>query len=276
MDIEKLREEIQKADKQIAEAFVRRMEASRGIAEYKKAHGISVEDATQEQAVIFRGSALIEDPEIRAHFVPFLKSAISASKSLQTTVMQGQRVAYCGGMDPKDYSVAGQEFPGRTRVDYPNYAATYQAVVDGECDVCVIPFEKSNSGEIGLVLDMMFKGDLFINKVVNVENSSSTVRYAIMSRVENDTVPAGADNRFMMMFTVKDEPGSLAKAINALSAYGHNMSIMRSRHMPDLPWNYYFYAEAEGDITTEEGKKMIADMKAVCQFAKSLGCYECK
>lgn len=274
MDIEKLKEEIHKADKDLADAFVRRMEAVKGIAEYKKAHGISAEDTIHDAPIIDTDPEFIDDKEIRSYFVPFLKSALSASKRLQNTMMAGQRIAYCGGMDPKDYSVAGDAFPGRTRVAYPNYAETYKAVVDGECDVCVIPFEKSNSGEIGSVLDMMFKGDLFINKVVTVENSSNTVRYAIMSRVENDTVPAGKDARFMMMFTVKDEPGSLAKAINTLSSYGHNMSIMRSRHMPDLPWNYYFYAEAEGDITTADGKKMVEDMKAVCQFAKSLGCYE--
>ena len=274
MDIEKLREEIKKADKDIADAFVRRMEASKGIAEYKKAHGISVEDTNQEQVVLERDSAFIEDPEIRSYFLPFLKSAISASKSLQSSMMAGQRIAYCGGMDPRDYTVAGNAFPGCTRVAYPNYAKTYQAVVDGECDVCVIPFEKSNSGEIGQVLDMMFAGDLFINKAIKVVNDTDTIRYAVMSRVENDTVPVGADNRFMLMFTVKDEPGSLAKAISTLSSYGHNMSIMRSRHMPDLPWNYYFYAEAEGDVTTADGKKMFEDMQAVCQSVKMLGCYE--
>jgi prephenate dehydratase len=274
MDIEKLKEEIHKADKDLADAFLRRMEAVKGIAEYKKAHGISAEDTIHDQPIVDSDAGFIEDPEIRSYFVPFLKSALKASKTLQNTMMAGQRIAYCGGMDPKDYTVAGNAFPGRTRVAYPNYVKTYQAVVDGECDVCVIPFEKSNTGEIGQVLDMMFAGDLFINKVVTVENESDTVRYAIMSRVENDTVPAGADNRFMIMFTVKDEPGSLAKAISTLSSYGHNMSIMRSRHMPDLPWHYYFYAEAEGDVTTADGKKMFADMQKVCQTVKMLGCYE--
>lgn len=274
MSIDKLREEVQAADRALAEAFERRMEAVRGIAEYKKEHGISVEDTNQEAIVIDRGAAAIKDPEIRSYFIPFLKNAISASKGLQQAKMKGQRIAYCGGMDPKDYSVAGDAFPGCTRVAYPNYAKTYQAVVDGECDVCLIPFEKSNAGEIGQVLDMMFAGDLFINKVITQQNDTYSVRYAIMSRVENETVPVGADNRFMMMFTVKDEPGSLAKAINTLSSYGHNMSIMRSRHMPDLPWNYYFYAEAEGDVTTADGKKMFEDMQAVCQSVKMLGCYE--
>lgn len=275
MDIEQLREEIRKADRDIAEAFERRMEAVKGIAAYKKEHGIAIEDTMNEQQIIENGASEIGNAEIRSYFVPFIKSALSASKSFQKTVMSGQRIAYCGGMDPKDYSVAGDAFPGATRVAYPNYPETYQAVVDGECDICVIPFEKSNAGEIGQVLDMMFEGDLFINKIVTAENGDYTVRYAIMSRAENETVMPGADNRFMMMFTVKDEPGALARAINALSAYGHNMSIMRSRHMKDLPWNYYFYVEAEGDVTTETGRKMFEDMKSACQTVKFLGCYEC-
>ncbi len=275
MELEKLKEQISQADRDIAEAFTRRMEAVKGIAAYKKAHGIAIEDTMDEQQIIENGSAEIENAEIRSYFVPFIKSALSASKSFQKTVLSGQRVAYCAGMDPRDYSVAGEAFPGATRVDYPNYPETYQAVVDGECDVCVIPFEKSNAGEIGQVLDMMFEGDLFINKIVTVENGDYTVRYAIMSRVENESVRPGGDNRFMMMFTVKDEPGALAKAINTLSEYGHNMSIMRSRHMKDLPWNYYFYVEAEGDVTTETGKKMFEDMQSACQTVKALGCYEC-
>lgn len=274
VEVEKLREQIRQADRDIAEAFERRMEAVRGIAAYKKEHGIGVEDTIKEQEIIDNGAFEIDDSEIRSYFVPFIKSALNASRSYQKTVISGQRVAYCSGMDPKDYSVAGDSFPGAVRVDYPNYPKTYQAVVDGECDVCVIPFEKSNTGEIGQVLDIMFEGDLFINKVVTVDNGDYTVRYAIMSRAENETVTPGADNRFMMMFTVKDEPGALARAINALSAHGHNMSIMRSRHMRDLPWNYYFYVEAEGDITTDTGKKMFEDMKDACQTVKSLGCYE--
>lgn len=275
MKLEELKAQVMQADREIAEAFERRMNIVREIAQYKKEHGISVEDTINEQQIIENGSSAISDSEIRSYFIPFLKSALSASKSFQNSSISGQRIAYCGGMDPRDYSVAGSVFPGRTRVAYSNYPKTYQAVVDGECDVCVIPFEKSNTGEIGQVLDMMLSGDLFINKVVTVENDTYTVRYAVMSRVENESVPEGKDNRFMLMFTVKDEPGALAKAVTTLSSYGHNMSIMRSRHMPDLPWNYYFYAEAEGDVTTESGKKLFEDMKAVCQSVKSLGCYEC-
>ena len=274
MELEKLREEIRNADRELAQAFTRRMEAVRGIAEYKKAHGISIEDSVQEQTVIENGAAAVEDESLRSFFVPFLKDAIKVSKSWQRHIIKGQRVAYCGGMDPKDYTVAGNVFPGCTRVDYPNHAKTYEAVVNGECDVCVLPFEKSVNGEIGQVLDMMFEGDLFITKVVTVENDSDAVRYAVLSRVANSDVTPGADNRFMVMFTVRDEPGALAKAVNTLSSHGHNMSIMRSRHMKDLPWNYYFYAEASGNIDTEDVASLMSELAEVCQTVKPLGCYE--
>ena len=120
MDIEKLKEEIHKADKDHAEAYDRRMEAVKGTAEYKKAHGISAEETIHDQPIVDSDAGFIEDPEIRSYFVPFLKSALKASKALQNTMMAGQRIAYCGGMDPRDYSVAGNAFPGRTRVAFPN------------------------------------------------------------------------------------------------------------------------------------------------------------
>ena len=274
MELEKLREEIRLADKELAQAFTRRMNAVKEIAEYKKSHGIAIEDTTQEQSVIENGAAAIEDETLRSFFVPFIKDAIKASKNWQRHLIKGQRVAYCGGMDPRDYTVAGNAFPGCTRVDYPNHAKTYEAVVNGECDVAVLPFEKSINGEIGQVLDMMFEGDLFINKVISVESDSDTLRYAVLSRVANDSVTPGADNRFMVMFTVKDEPGALAGAINTLSSHGHNMSIMRSRHMKDLPWNYYFYAEASGDVDVKDVAALMEEMKVSCQLVKPLGCYE--
>lgn len=76
------------------------------------------------------------------------------------------------------------------------------------------------------------------------------------------------------MFTVKDETGGLAKAINIISAFSFNMRIMRSRPMRDLPWNYYFYAEAIGDDTSENGKRMINALKSSCPIVKVAGRYQ--
>ena len=182
-------------------------------------------------------------------------------------------VAYCGGMDPKDYSVATQLFPDARKVDFSSYDKTYKSVVDGECDYAVMPFEASFHGEIGHVLDLMYNGDLYVQRVVAIKNNGETVRYAVLTK-EDPHNEFDDDKWFMLMFTVKDEKGSLAKAINAISDSGFNMRALRSRPMGDLPWHYYFYAEAKGDDTSETGTKMIEELGKACETVKVLGRYE--
>ena len=78
---------------------------------------------------------------------------------------------------------------------------------------------------------------------------------------------------FLLLFTVKDEVGGLAKAINVISAYGFNMRVLRSRPMKNLPWHYYFYAEVEGDDTSENGARMLSALSAACPDMKIAGRY---
>lgn len=184
---------------------------------------------------------------------------------------EAKNVAYCVGMDPKDYAAARSVFPDATMMDFQTYDKTYEAVANGECDVAVVPFEKSFSGEVGHVLDLLFAGDLKVCHAFGFDNGMEVVRYAVISREE--VKPEDGDLWFLMMFTVKDETGSLAKAINIISSYGYNMRILRSRPMKDLPWHYYFYCEAQGDDTTENGKQMLAVMQAACPSVKVLGRY---
>ncbi len=128
------------------------------------------------------------------------------------------------------------------------------------------------TGEVGHVLDLMFTGNLVVNKVVNANNGSEVVRYAVVS-ASNEETPEDSD-RFLLMFTVTDETGSLAKAVNAISDHGFNMRILRSRPMKDLPWHYYFYAEADGNISSENGQNMLKALDSVCKSVKVLGQYK--
>ena len=66
-----------------------------------------------------------------------------------------KRIAYCAGMDPEDYKAASTVAEGAARIDFPNYDETYNAVVSGDCDVCVLPFEKSRSGKVNHVMDLL-------------------------------------------------------------------------------------------------------------------------
>ena len=79
--------------------------------------------------------------------------------------------------------------------------------------------------------------------------------------------------RFILMFTVRNEAGSLARAIDIIGRHGFNMQSLRSRPMKKLLWEYYFYVEAEGNIDTESGEAMMAELATCCDQLKLVGSY---
>ncbi len=103
------------------------------------------------------------------------------------------------------------------------------------------------------------------------ESAVNSTRFAVFSRAENKKVSASGDSRFMLMFTVKNEVGALAQALNVLSSYGFNMRALRSRPMKNLAWQYYFYIEAEGDETGQNGSDMLRHLALHCDMLKVVG-----
>jgi prephenate dehydratase len=76
------------------------------------------------------------------------------------------------------------------------------------------------------------------------------------------------------MFTVKNEAGALAKAIEIIGRHGFNMKILRSRPLKELIWQYYFYIESLGNVNTEEGEAMLNELKDYCIDLKVIGTYK--
>jgi chorismate mutase/prephenate dehydratase len=357
MELQEARDLIKEADEAMAAAFVRRMEAVREIAAYKRERGLPIEDKAQEARVIEGRSALVADPALRGYYVQLLRETIEVSKRFQRYLAEGLRVAYCGVEGAFAHIAARRIFPEGVQVAYPSFDAAYAAVESGDCELCVLPIENSYAGEVGQVIDLMFTGDLYVNGVYDLpviqnlmgvpgaaladvqcvvshpqalaqcqtyiqnhgwatraaantamaaqevanlgdktlaaiaseetaglyglqvldhdvnESRANTTRFAVFSRVENRPAGKQKGGAFLLLFTVKDEAGGLAKAVNIISAYNFNMRVLRSRPMKNLPWHYYFYVEAEGDDASENGQKMIAALHAACPVLKVVGRY---
>ena len=78
------------------------------------------------------------------------------------------------------------------------------------------------------------------------------------------------------MFTVPNQPGALTQALNILGSHGYNMRSLRSRPLKGLQWNYYFYVEAEGDISGDNGQEMLNELSVICGTLKLIGSYYVK
>ncbi len=104
------------------------------------------------------------------------------------------------------------------------------------------------------------------------ESKTNTTRFAVLSAVKNKA-KKGMDSRFILMFTVRNEAGKLAQAVDIIGKYGYNMQSLRSRPMKELLWQYYFFIEAEGDIHTESGKAMLDELSSCCDRLKLIGSF---
>ncbi len=104
---------------------------------------------------------------------------------------------------------------------------------------------------------------------------NNTTRFAVFSRTLNTPERAKKmGENFILVFTVKNEAGALAKTLDIMGAFGFNMKNLRSRPMKELIWNYYFYIEVEGNINTPDGKDMLKALGATCDRLKLVGTYK--
>lgn len=104
------------------------------------------------------------------------------------------------------------------------------------------------------------------------DSNTNTTRFAVFTRLKNDA--EAKHNNFILMFTVKNTAGALARAISIIGEHGFNMRVLRSRPMKELAWQYYFYIEAEGSPEGEEGEKMLSELSEFCDRLKVVGGYE--
>ena len=108
-----------------------------------------------------------------------------------------------------------------------------------------------------------------INKAIN-QDTNNTTRFAVFSTVLNKAFSED-DCVFQLMFTVKNIPGSLARAITAFGEAGFNLKALRSRPIKNVPWQYYFYVEGEGSLFSERGKSLVEKLSSSCEELKILG-----
>ncbi len=168
-ELEQARKQINEIDKKMAELFEARMEATKLVASYKKAHALPIVDETRERTVVENNARMIKDPTIREYYVNFLKNNMALSKRYQTRLMEGMKVAYCGVEGAFAHIASIKMFPSAEKIAFASFEEAYKAVEDGICDACVLPVENSYAGDVGTVMDLIFSGSLHINQMLDLD-----------------------------------------------------------------------------------------------------------
>lgn len=343
---------INEVDKSMAELFIKRMDAAKMVAAYKREHGLPILDQKREDELIEKNCGYINDDALKSFYITFLRDLMKTSRNYQHMLVSGAKIAYSGVEGAFANIAARRTFPDGQIIGCENFKAAYDSVVNGECECVVLPVENSHSGEVGQVMDLIFSGPLKVCEMVEIEinqnllgvpgatlgdikeaishpqalsqcgeylknhsittkeavntaiaakdvaekgdittaaiaseetaklyglevlerkineDSGNTTRFAVLT--PSGITPPASEAHTMLLFTVKNEAGSLAKAINIISGHGYNMTALRSRPMKDLMWKYYFYIEIEGIIKDN----MLDKLANCCDKLKVAGVYK--
>lgn len=167
--LDEARKIINEVDSQMAELFVKRMRAAEMVYEHKKEFGLPIYDEKRESEVIEKNLILIKDEVLKEYYVDYLKHLMSVSRAYQNRLQSGLKVAYSGVEGAFAHIAAGKIFPQANRVSYSDFKAAYNSVLNGECDVAVLPIENSYAGEVGQTMDLIFSGNLYVNGIYELE-----------------------------------------------------------------------------------------------------------
>ena len=104
------------------------------------------------------------------------------------------------------------------------------------------------------------------------ESAQNVTRFAVFVRPDVVEKMQPMKNT-ILIFTIRDFVGALARAISIIGKHNYNMRVIRSRPVKDVNWQYYFYTEIEAHLDTEEGWRMLEQLKTACELIKVIGTY---
>ncbi len=107
-----------------------------------------------------------------------------------------------------------------------------------------------------------------LDRNINASNVNTT-RFAVLSKVMSKS----ENENTVLLFTVSNSAGALAKAINVIGKYNYNMVSLRSRPLKEHPWKYYFYVEIDKNVECELGEIMLRELKEYCDLLKVAGTF---
>ena len=189
MDLNKVRDEIDIIDDQIATLYGQRMELVKKVSSAKKESGKAVSDPNREKNIILRVTDLVEEDN-KAYLKRVFETIFDTSKAYQTAnadydselnkkiqsaidkgelkfpvkakvACQGVAGAYSGIAAERLFEIADVSY-------FKNFDGVFQAVEKGFCKYGVLPIENSSAGSVNQVYDLMKEHKFYIVKSIRM------------------------------------------------------------------------------------------------------------
>lgn len=102
------------------------------------------------------------------------------------------------------------------------------------------------------------------------DRATNTTRFLVIGE---KSCPATGDDRTSILFSVKDQPGSLVAALQLFENQNVNLSKIESRPSKNKDWEYIFYVDLSGHCESADIEVALNSLEQYCSIVKVLGSY---
>lgn len=110
------------------------------------------------------------------------------------------------------------------------------------------------------------------------EDGDNTTRFIVIEKegAQRQPIAAAPGQRLSMLFTVDHKPGWLARVIQIIGERGFNMETIKSRPLPHVQFEYYFYVQlvCPADAAADDCAKLVHELENVCRTVRILGVFD--
>ena len=190
MELNELRQQIDAIDRELVALFIKRMNCSAGVAEYKKEHNMPVLDASRERALLNKISELSGE-DFEDYTRTLYSTILDLSRSYQHTklgetselyneinnaientpkLFPERAIVACQGVEGAYSQIASERlFKAPNIVFFSNWEKVFSAIESGMCRYGVIPIENSTAGSVKKVYDLMISKNFKIVRTVRIK-----------------------------------------------------------------------------------------------------------
>lgn len=273
MDLMELREQINEIDREMLDLFLRRMQVSSNVAEYKRKNGLPVLDAARERELL-ANIAHRAGEDLDEYAVVLYSTILSLSRSYQHKKLSPEskyaaiienarettaklfpekaRIA-CQGVEGAYSQIAASKmFKIPSILYFSSFDGVFAAIESGMCEYGVLPIENSTAGSVKRVYDLMVDHNLYVVRSMRVK-----IDHNLLSKPGTKLSDIG-------------EIFSHEQAIDQCAAFLRTLKDVKVTVCPNTAVAARMVAESErGDVAALSSRD-CAELYGLCALANSV------
>jgi len=110
------------------------------------------------------------------------------------------------------------------------------------------------------------------------DDRQNFTRFFLLRRPNDYRLPpragsAEAQWRTSLVFTIRDAPGSLFRALATFALRDLSLVKIESRPLRGKPWEYLFYLDFVGRVDSPQAQNALGHLRELADYLRVLGCY---